>query len=289
LAITKINGKGKIKMNEIDCDLAKLRSEALDKRHIKLAIWGVKEQLISVLRRNEKDPFSTDQKWINLNWDKEYPKIETLYNRDGKYVNIGALRKSEFAIIKRWSVTEKLNGQNSRITLFYNGEVQYGGKTDKAELRPEVIDNLKKIFPPELLQRILWIPDKKRPKSATIYGESYGPKTSAGSGIYRKDIGFRLFDCLIEGIDGSWWLERINIEDIANKLGIRCVPIIGYIDYLPSTVQQLIDILGESVVAREEGGIKVIPEGIVARSEPLIYDKKGDRIIWKLKIKDFKQ
>lgn len=273
-----------------DIELIKLRSEALDAGHLKLAIWGTKEQLIAVLRDYQHDPYHTDQKWMNLMMDREYPKIETLYNRDDKYfVVVGKLRLPEFGIVKGWSLTEKLHGRNTRVTLFDDGIVEYGGKTDDAEVPPELLKYLMETFPSEKLKAALWLPNKIRPKAATIYGEGYGPKMVPGSGMYRKDISFRLFDCLIEGVDGSWWLERKNLEDVARKLDIKCMPIIGHIDYLPETSLQLYSLLRESVVAREENDDCVIPEGIVARSEPLLYSRKGDRIMWKLKMKDFKK
>lgn len=273
-----------------DIELIKLRSEALDTQRIKLATWGTKEQLIAVLRNGQKDPYHTDQKWMNLMANREYPKIETLYNRDGSYfVVAGKLRMPEFGIIKEWSLTEKIHGTNTRVTLFDDGIVEYGGKTDDADVPLELLKYLMETFPPEKLKAALWLPNKIRPKAATIYGEGYGPKIVPGSGIYRKDISFRLFDCLIEGIDGSWWLEKKNIEDVARKLGIKIAPVIGNIDYLPTTAQQLYSLLRESIVAREENGTGVVPEGIVARSEPLLFNKKGDRVMWKLKMKDFRE
>lgn len=274
----------------IDVEFIKLRSEALDAGHIKLATWGTKEQLIAVLRNGEHDPYHTEQKWMNLMMSREYPKIDTLYNRDDRhFVIAGQLRRPEFGIIKGWSLTEKIHGINTRVTLFDSGEIEYGGKTDDAIILPELLEYLKRTFTPEVLKAALWLPNKTIPKFATIYGEGYGPKMMSGSGKYRKDVSFRLFDCLIEGVNGSWWLERSSIEDVARKLGIKCVPIIGYIDHLPETAQDLYMILSESVVAREESGTGELPEGIVANSHPFIYDNKGNRLIWKLKMKDFKK
>lgn len=274
----------------IDIEFIKLRSEALDAGHLRLATWGTKEQLIAVLRNGEPDPYHTDQKWINVMMDREYPKIDTLYNRDERhFVIAGSLRRREFDIIKGWTLTEKIHGRNTRVTLFDNGEVEYGGKTDSAEIPPTLLEYLERTFSPEVLKAALWLPNKTIPKAATIYGEGYGPKMMPGSGIYRKDVSFRLFDCLIEGTDGSWWLERSGIEDVARKLGIKSVPIIGYIEYLPKTAQILHRLLGESVVAREESGTGAVPEGVVAQSDPPVYDKKGNRLMWKLKMKDFKK
>lgn len=223
----------------------------------------------------------------------EYPKIDTLYDRDsGKFVIVGKLRRPEFENIKRWSITEKLHGRNTRISLYDNGEVCYGGKTDEAEMSPELLEYLKKTFPPEKLKAALWLPNKPIPKQATIYGEAYGAGMVPGSGLYRKDISFRLFDCLID----IYWLERNNLEDVAKKLGIKCVPILGTIDFLPTSVsdiEYLLDNNKKNLVAVEEGGsVSVRSEGIVAKSEPMLFYRKGEkieRVMWKLKIKDFKK
>ncbi len=223
----------------------------------------------------------------------EYPKIDTLYDRDGKYVIVGKLRRPEFDIIKRWSLTEKIHGVNTRVTLFENGDVIYGGKTDNAIIPQELLDYLKKTITPIKMKHAFWLANKPVPKSATIYGEGYGPKMVPGSGAYRKDVSFRLFDSLVKDDFGDWWLERSNLEDIARKLRIKCVPILGIIDFLPVKVEEIMKIFLDyrnKLVAIEEGGmIDMIPEGIIAKTDPPLTNKKGERVIWKLKIKDFKK
>lgn len=224
----------------------------------------------------------------------EYPKIDTLYDRDGKFfVVIGKLRRPEFGNIKIWSITEKLHGENTRISLYDNGDVVYGGKTDEAELTPRVLEYLQKTFPAEKLKAALWLPNKPVPKQVTIYGETYGGgSTVHGSGLYRKDLSFRLFDCLID----IYWLNRDNLEDVARKLGARCVPLLGTIDFLPTNVREIEYLLErnkKNLVAVEEGGSEIITsEGIVAKSEPMVFYREGEklkRVMWKLKIKDFKK
>ena len=223
----------------------------------------------------------------------EYPKIDTLYDRDGKYVIVGKLRRPEFGIIKRWSLTEKIHGMNTRATLFENGDVVYGGKTDNAIIPQELLDYLKKTFTPIKMKHAFWLANKHVPKSATIYREGYGPKMVPGSGAYRKDVSFRLFDSLVKDDFGDWWLERSNLEDIARKLRIKCVPILGIIDFLPVKAEEIMKIFLDyrnKLVAIEEGGmIDMIPEGIVASAEQPLFNRKGERVIWKLKIKDFKK
>jgi hypothetical protein len=226
--------------------------------------------------------------------DLEYTKIDTLYDRDGgHFVNVSKLRRPEFGNIKRWSITEKIHGRNTRVTLFDNGEVVYGGKTDDAEIPTELLEYLRETFTQEKMKMVFWLPDKPIPKSATIYGEGYGPGTVPGSGIYRSDVSFRLFDCLVKSEDENWWLERSNLEDIAGKLGIKCVPILGFIDFLPVNSREIENIFlvnTKKLVATEESGkVGGKPEGIVATTEEMLFNRKGERVMWKLKIKDFKK
>ena len=42
--------------NDESIELIKLKAEALDTGHLKLATWGTKKQLINTLRNNEPDP-----------------------------------------------------------------------------------------------------------------------------------------------------------------------------------------------------------------------------------------
>jgi len=221
----------------------------------------------------------------------EYPKIDTLYDRDGKYIIVGKLRRQEFGMIKRWSITEKIHGMNTRITLFASGQIMYGGKTDDAIMPSELLEYLKKMFTYDKMKETFWLPNKPIPKSVTIYGEGYGPKMVHGSGVYRKDVSFRSFDCLVIS-EGSWWLERKDLEDVSRKLGIKCVPILGIIDFLPVDSLQIekifLDNRNRLVAIEEDGMVDMKPEGIVAKTEPLLFNRKGERVMWKLKIKDFK-
>jgi hypothetical protein len=221
----------------------------------------------------------------------EYPKIATLYERDERHhVIVGKLSRPEFDNIKRWSVTEKLNGRNTRTSLSsFNdglyGVIDYGGKTDEAEMPPELKEYLKKTFTLEKMKTAFWIDPLKIPQRVIIYGEAYGHKTgAAGSGIYGDDISFRLFDCLVD----TWWLEMEDLEDVARKLGVKCVPLLGVIYDLPKSLSDLENIIKISHVATEENNnFSAMAEGIVAQSG--LFNRKGERVMWKLKVKDFKR
>ena len=240
--------------------------------------------------------------------NNEYPKIETLFNRDAKFRVIeGEFRLPEFKMINEWYVTEKVDGTNVRIIyeplyekvgmisldtiLRYTGHgVRFAGKTDKAEFHPDLSAYLEKTFTYEKLSTVFPTnPEGKsiQPPHVIIYGEGYGPKIQSG-GTYRKDIAVRVFDVFIadpENPLGGWWLEPENITDIAAKLGVNTVTKLP-VTSIPEIVESVKNGF-KSQVAHEDGDNDALAEGIVARTKPLLFTRKGERLIWKLKTKDF--
>lgn len=166
----------------------------------------------------------------------EYPKIETLWNRDPhdmKLVLAGDFRCEEFGLVDKWLITEKVDGTNVRVFLnrdrppevtHTNGPtVHFGGRTDNAQMPMLLIDFLQRTFPD------LFLADVFDPGAQVIlYGEGYGLGIQNGGG-YRPDISFRLFDVVVRDItrDHNWWLNWPDVQDIAKKLGIETVPVIG--------------------------------------------------------------
>ena len=209
----------------------------------------------------------------------EYSKIETLYDRDPKTFKVipTALRLAEFGNIKEWLVTEKVDGTNIRVEWLANEKrLLYGGRTDNAQMPTNLMVYLQETFKPEMFVDF--------ENDMILFGEGYGEKIQKGGGNYRKGVSFRLFDVLI----GTWWLEPENVSEIANKLGIKTVPSLGKISYLPESSGDLTLITNfQSRTAQEDGGVGMAPEGIVARTQPLLFTRKGERLLWKLKFRDF--
>jgi hypothetical protein len=142
-----------------------------------------------------------------------------------------------------------------------------------------LLDMLQEKFPPNVFERAF---DLAGPSAATftctLYGEGYGPKVQSG-GWYRGDAGFRLFDVKI----GDWWLNWDDVEDVARKLGCGTVPVLARgvdIGYALGLVQE------DSVTARLEAGNQRVHEGIVARTEPTLLTRRGERLMFKLKVRD---
>ncbi len=205
---------------------------------------------------------------------KEYHKIQTVYLRDPatKYKTLleGQFAKPEFDYLKNdmWVFTEKVDGTNIRVK--WDGkQVSFAGKTDRADTPKFLFDKLSELFPLEI-----FLANELPP--LCLYGEGYGAKIQKGGGNYIPDgVNFILFDVNID----EMWLERHNVEDIAKKLMIKVVPVVGKGTLLEG-------------VAMVKGGYesrlrKTPPEGIVMRPKVELFNRRGERVIAKIKTKDF--
>lgn len=215
----------------------------------------------------------------------EYPKIETLYDRDKKTFKVypTKLRWAEFDNIKRWQITEKVDGTNIRVSLKADGTINFGGRTDNAQMPGHLLNYLQATFTTDKLLTAFSLTEGDE---VVLFGEGYGEKIQKGGGKYRQGVSFRLFDVVV----GKWWLEPESIADIATKLGVRAVPSLGEIDFLPKSIEELRAIIGHagySTAAQEDGGVGCEAEGIIARTSPLLFTRQGARLMWKLKLRDF--
>ena len=252
-----------------------------------------------------------------------YPKIENLYARsaDSKSLDIGTFRRDTTQLITRWLATEKIDGTNIRVSLELNPGfhpadgspgawgVKFYGRTNKAQMPDFIQEYLEATFTLSNM-RPLWRGQRQcsdcagsgrvehepsgeiflrckcvEPYPITLYGEAYGARIQRGGGDYRKngDISFRLFDVLVAE---KHWLTWENVVSVAERVGIKTVPLL---DYGQATVTNIVAIVREgfkSVVAEEEGTPR-LAEGIVARTDPYLFDNNGRRVVFKTKTKDF--
>ncbi len=207
---------------------------------------------------------------------KEYNKIQTVYKRDtsGKHHFLieGDFSIPEFEYLQNneWIFTEKVDGMNIRI-MFDGNTVTFGGRTDNADIPSHLANKLN--------ERFLPCKDKFREifkeSAVCLYGEGYGAKIQKGGGKYRADPGFVLFDVRI----GEWWLQRKDIEDIAQKFGLDIVPVLG-----TGTLLKMVETVRSGFNSRWGN---FTAEGIVARPATELRTRRGERIITKIKYKDF--
>lgn len=206
---------------------------------------------------------------------KEYHKIQTVFLRDPqtnfKTLLDGQFAMPEFDYLKnnQWVFTEKVDGTNIRIK-FDGEEITFGGKTDNAQIPGFLVNRLNEIFLPQLkkFRSIFTGP-------TCLYGEGYGTKIQKMGGNYRPDQDFVLFDVKV----GDWWLQRQDVQDVADKMGIDIVPIIGF-----GNLWQMVEMVMRGFDSCW-GTFRA--EGIVARPATELFARNGSRIITKIKHKDF--
>jgi len=212
----------------------------------------------------------------------KYPKIETLFNRDEKFKVTNEIRLPEFNNIKRWYVTEKIDGTNIRIIYTPEEKLIFRGRTDNASIPTFLLEELQSIFTVEKIKAILNNPVEQ---GLCLYGEGYGAKIQKGGGNYNQYNSFRLFDVWIDG----WWLEWDSIVETAEKLNIKTVPLLGIAPMNTKEAINFVKGIMFSEVANEEGIAGHKAEGIVARAYPTMLFRRGNPIKWKLKLKDFNE
>ncbi len=278
----------------------------------------------------------------------KYPKIDTLYTRDEKFKVTNEIRRPEFLIPREWLVTEKIHGTNIRVSLEQRDfdisglkesswDLQINGRNDNSQIPPNLLRHLEDAFtldglkslwrcksnceecggqsrsPEEWPEGVSQYP-RLDPYPIILYGEGYGGGIQKGGSEYTSKtkggaVSFRLFDVLV----GETWLRRVDVEDVAEKLGIKCVPLIpppAPITYGPDPAFTRINLGGvtvvlekqpwdleliaehvknsmQSVVSYEEGTEGHPAEGVVAFTAEPLYNNRGQRLMFKLKAEDF--
>lgn len=215
---------------------------------------------------------------------KTYHKITTVFKRDPenmRFVFEGQWSEPEFEYLanSEWVWTEKVDGTNIRV-MWDGVSVTFGGKTDDAQMYVPLMSKLQEMFdttPKRQIFRAIFH-DDANPMQVCLYGEGYGAKIQKGGGNYRADgVDFVLFDVKV----GEWWLQRKDVEDIAVKLGIKVVPIVG-----KGTLNEAVEMVKKGFNS-QWGEFEA--EGLVCRPSTELKTRRGDRIITKIKCRDFKE
>ncbi len=208
---------------------------------------------------------------------REYHKIETLFERDEKTKKliVGQYRNSTVEFLRNcdWQFTEKVDGTNIRV--HWDGhKVEFGGRTDKAQIPTHLLSKLEELFGSYENEQIF--EQRFGEKDVILFGEGYGRKIQKGE-EYRDDVSFILFDVMING----YYQPRISVEYTASYFGIDVVPIV-----LEGNLQQGIDYVlnnRNSIIAKNGAQL----EGLVARPKMEMLDRMGNRVIVKIKYRDF--
>lgn len=211
---------------------------------------------------------------------KQYIKITTLWGREDKRPHnmiIGKFAKPEFELLKdvQWTFTEKVDGTNVRV-MWDGNRVMFNGKTDNTQLPTPLFYKLEELFMGQANEQKFEEMFGQDP--VCLYGEGFGNKIQAVGKDYNPDgVDFVLFDVKV----GDWWLERENVVDIAEKLDIKVVPIL-----LEGTLQEASDMVAKGFKS-QYGDLTA--EGLVGTPSTPLLNRKGERIITKIKHRDYEK
>lgn len=212
-----------------------------------------------------------------------YPKINGIWKRDerGKVI-VGDFSTPELHHLRfsKWSWTEKIDGTNIRLHWEPGlTRTLIGGKSDNADV-PAPLHEYLTMTQPDL---IAWEENFDGP--VTVYGEGFGAGIQGG-GKYSPEPRFIVFDVFVHDDEtpyGGWWLSQDSVEDVAAKLGYPVVKYFGT-TYDLEQAEKIVRGDEEGFVSAFDG---VEPEGIVGRPTVPLFDKRGHRIMVKIKRKDY--
>lgn len=205
-----------------------------------------------------------------------YNKIDTMYIRDidgSKKLIEGLFRSKavEFCKDLTWQFTEKIDGTNIRV-MWDGHKVTYGGRTERASIPAHLMNKLIELFGSEETEQLF--EQIFGEKEVIFFGEGYGVKIQNG-GLYRPDVSFILFDVMINGN----YQDREMVEQAAKQFGLEIVPVV-----LEGTLQEGVDY----VKSKPMSTIGTAPmEGLVGRPKMELQDRCGNRLIVKIKVRDF--
>lgn len=208
-------------------------------------------------------------------WMKTIHKEEDLPNgkKWGDFID-GEFSVPEFAYLfhNDWIWSEKLDGTNIRIYLWIESEDEewytIKGRTDKADIPSPLHDWIANylISKRDILEEVF------ENKNVVLYGEGVGKKIQKG-GVFGEQH-FKMFDIKI----GDFWLEKDAVKEIGEKVGIDTPPVwIG-------TIQEAIDRV--KTKPKSHYGDFMI-EGYVGQPIVRLSNAQGNRVVTKIKVKDF--
>jgi hypothetical protein len=206
-----------------------------------------------------------------------YQKISSLYKREEVrpyHILEGIYNEPEVELLKdiNWVFTEKVDGTNIRI-IWDGHRVTFGGRTENASIPALLGNRLSELFLGETVEQIFEQVFGENP--AIIFGEGFGSKIQKGGGNYSSTQEFIVFDVAVS----RWYLKREDIEDIAQKFGVQVVPIIttGKLEVGVNLVKNNMKSYWGDFIA----------EGLVAKPAVELRNRRGERIVVKIKHKDF--
>ncbi len=211
---------------------------------------------------------------------KPYSKIKTVWKRDPntKYKTLipgqWALPEFEYLQMTAWSCYEKIDGTNIRAIYWpLTDTVEFRGRSDKAQIPPFLLAVLEEKITSDM--KYAFDLSKSGDTPITLYGEGFGRRIQKRGELYGEPD-FCLFDIRI----GDYWMDQDFVTEVAEILELQRAPIMCVDD-----LHEAINHIRKHQWKSHWGDFLV--EGFILRPNVDLYTRQGDRIISKIKHKDF--
>lgn len=219
---------------------------------------------------------------LSFPYDSEYPKIQSLYKRDKKgKIILEDYSENVFKYLRQtpWEAKEKVDGTNIRLDIRIDGnniEYWFKGRAKNSIISKDLLTSLSSLITKESINSA-FVSDKNRDLYITIHGEDIGYNIQSNP-LQLPDgaFDFLVFDMHIN----TWWLQWSEVCDICSKLGLKTVPHFGFM-----TINEAEEVVEKGFRTHTEYNGNA--EGIVLVGVEGILDRRGRRLITKLKTKDY--
>lgn len=233
-----------------------------------------------------------------------YQHIDTCFKRSQEKgpnhnkIIYGDWTRPEFEALKdlKWEATEKIDGTNMSYQIECSTGrplISIAGKTPSANIPGHLYkamqdklteDKILEVFGKHVPIEGSELTKVELPWKIEIFGEGYGVKIQKGGNYIKDHADFILFDVKITPTENGRpiWLTREACEDIAKKLSLDIVPLIGYF-----TLDEAIEVVRKGFKSTIAENPDYGAEGLVLKAPCGILTRMGERIITKIKHCDF--
>lgn len=205
-----------------------------------------------------------------------FPKISAPFGRKSpkdRLVDISIYAKPWIEALRgvKFYASEKIDGTS--VGLVWDGErISFVGHTDKSEFCPRYLEYLQKTFGTSEFESV--IEEVFGDSPVTIYGEGISKDYNVHYGF--PDGNFIMYD--IQNEKGTFY-NREAVHGIAEKLGLKT----PFEELM--TLDEAIAFVKTRPMSRLDSNQRM--EGLVLRALVELYTNGGDRVICKVKVKDF--
>ena len=178
----------------------------------------------------------------------------------------------EYLAKNPWTYKRKLNGENMRV-LWDGDQAIWNGRTNNFTPNRETTEYMNSTFAEEIFEEKFG-----RDKQVLLFGERMAPGAQ-GNELGLEKTEFVLFDVKIANV----WLEPESVRAIAEYFRLRtCYDFMRSIDKARNYTESL-----EKLIELCSVGDFSEWEGIVAIPATGVFNRKGERIICKIKNQDY--